>query len=397
MKTHRILILGLIAFVTLGGVACTDVVDPAGSVQPQYARHSKPPKTTGSPVQLLEYYIYKDASGQNFIHILAKGSFTEVNLNAVQDYIFNGIRDDDNSIYYEYTTFAPAPVAVSDLEAQGLAETDPETGALHMDIPWNGETTYGDYSDPDNPVEVPTVFPDLPYVNVDGTTGDPYAFDVRFQSSGSSLLYVEPQGIILDGVETHEPVMDPASARLHPGVSRVASYATYESDRTGKPVYIDQFSVDESSLTCTVTRTHDHKTKTTTTITQVSATARVVLSDGVSGDPVPEGWLDVKFARPTGDPSSPEILDSFASTSGADAWADGWTVSTQLDGAIQGPIQLQLAVPYVYATDLETPTVYAPNLNKGNSSWSTLNQEGTTTLGTWPIAITTPFTVNCGK
>lgn len=400
MSVKRLLTVCLASTIAFTTLTCTDAADPVSPVEPQLARKIKPPPAP--PVELLEYYIYQQG-GENYVHILAKGDFPRANLNVVQDYIFNGIRDDNYSIFYEYTTFAPDPVGAEDLADKGLWEFDEDAQAWHIDIPWNGETWYRDYDLPDYP-RSETHFPDFPHSNVDGEGGDPYAFDIKFQKeNGDYIKGYQPQGIILGGEETHEPVMDVTdlafNSDFHTDAGTIYSYATYEGT-TGTPIYIDQIIVDESSFTCEVQTIRERidKVKVTRQVTTVSVRAQVILSSGV-GEPLPEAWIHVMLAKDTDGPDGqPDFLDSFTSTYGSEPWAEGWTVSTQFEND-ETVFELRLAVPYVYATDLQNQMVYDPVLNQdGNESdWYTINAGPITEFNKFPIALTGTFTVNCGK
>ena len=387
MKVKQLQALTVAMVLALTAIACEHPADPVGPVDAQYAKGGKGKPNASTPVELLEYYIYQDGPNSNQVHILATGNFPMVNLNVVQDYIFNGIRDDNYSIYYEYTTAAPAPVPVD----KNLA-LDDETGAWHIDIPWNGETWWRDYTIPESPVRVDVQFPDFPHVGLNGGTADPYAFDVRFQKeNGDYVGGFQPQGIVLDGANTNlsSKAMNP---RLHPGDRTVYSYATHESSRPGEPVFIAQMSLDPSSLSCKVRTVSEGrgKNRTSTKVTEVSGIGYVVLSD-LNGS-LPDAWIDVMLA--TGDPNNPDLADSFSTTHGAESWANGWGVSAQFAGVLNS-IDVMLAVSYVYATDLQSGTVYDPSLNDGGSAWQTINAY-VTEPGRWPISVTTPVTLNCG-
>ena len=100
MSAKQLLMLGLASAIALTTTTCKDTANPVMPVDPAFKKGGIPGKPgQNTPVELLEYYIYQE-SGKNFVHILATGSFPRVNLNVVQDYIFNGIRDDDYSSFY---------------------------------------------------------------------------------------------------------------------------------------------------------------------------------------------------------------------------------------------------------------------------------------------------------
>jgi len=386
--------------VALTTLTCKDTADPLNPVDPQFAKGGIPgaPEET-APVELLEYYVYQEDL-KNYVHILARGSFPMVNLNVVQDYFFNGIRDDNYSIFYEYTTAAPLPMGKSDLFEDGLWVYDEGMEAWHIDIPWNGETWYRIYPDPD---PIPIEFPDFPHVELAGSTGDPYAFDIRFQKeNGDYIAGFQPQGIILGGVP-HGPEETAPLGGFHSGDDdgMIYSYATWESTRgAGVPVFIEHLSLDESSITCEVKTVfvRDGKTKYKKEVTEVFGMAKVILSTGDPGDPIPDAWIDVMFAEYIGEDNPPKLADTFISTHGEEPWANGWGATARFDGA-RDFLQLHLAVDYVYATDLERGTVYAPALNNPfeEPGWSTINQGPITELGFFPIALTDWIRVDCGK
>jgi hypothetical protein len=184
---------------------------------------------------------------------------------------------------------------------------------------------------------------------------------------------------------------------FHGDADSIYAYATYSTQETGIPVFIDQIVVDETSIACEVKTIREGrgKEKVISEVTEVSLTARVVLGGGV-GDLIPDAWIDVMLA--TDGLNGPEFLDSFITTHGSESWANGWTVSTQLEnpGAV---FPLRLAVPYVYATDLANKTVYDPGSNNpGNGSvWTTVYDGPITAPYEFPYAITASFDVDCSK
>ena len=398
MRAKRLLSAFLI-FAVSTTFSCTDTPDPLAPVQPEFARKIKPPPP--APVELLEYYIFQDEAGGNFVHILATGTFPLVNLNVVQDYIFNGIRDDDYSIWYEYTTSAPLPMGPEDLANEGLWAFDEASQAWHIDIPWNGETWYRDYTLPDNP-QFDTHFPDFPHSDLDGSGGDPYAFDIRFQEeNGDYIQGYQPQGIILAGKEEGVAVMfEHGESAFHGDVGTIYSYATFSGAPAKDSVFIDQIIVDEGSFTCDVKTIRERidKVRVTRQVSEVYGRAQVILSTG-DGEPIPDAWIDVALVPATDGPQGqPEFLDSFITTHGSESWAAGWGVSTRFEGA-QTTLELRLAVPYVYATDLQDEMVYDPTLNNdGNGDdWWTFDAESISEFNRFPYAITAPFTIDCGK
>jgi len=380
-------VFGTLAALALSAIGCSDTADPVAPPEPRFVKPVRPPSTP--PVELLDFYIYQNGEGQNFVHILATGDIPSVNLNVVQDYFFNGIRD--GSLHYEYTTLAPRTVAVADLFAQGLGEIDEETGGIHLDIPWNGENLY---RDSDGSL-IDTFFPDFPHVGLNGTA-DPYTFDVRFLTEeGESIGYYWPQGIMIGGdvVGTLE-MPRPAGHRFHSEVAFISSYATYAGSEAGSFVFIDEITLDETSLSCSVSTIRERidGVKVTRAVTRVSGSARVVLAS-TAGSGVPDGWLEVHVARQSGDPQHPTLESTFSSTPSADGWANGWGFSATLDGAYPS-LEFQLAVDYVFAQDMQTPSVYDPSLNS-NSGFTTLNASGISSPGSWPIALTGVVTVDC--
>ena len=85
---RRIIALGLVVGFALLG--CTDQ-NLIGPTDAQLAKGGVPGAPGDSPetVELKEYYVFQNGAGRNFVHILATGDFPLVNLNVVQDYIFN--------------------------------------------------------------------------------------------------------------------------------------------------------------------------------------------------------------------------------------------------------------------------------------------------------------------
>jgi hypothetical protein len=151
----------------------------------------------------------------------------------------------------------------------------------------------------------------------------------------------------------------------------------------------------------------DGKDKWRETVTEVQIPARVILSTGIEGESVPKAWIDVMLA--TGDPENPDLFEASPTTHGADAWAEGWGVSVRIPGDFRSQ-DLRLAVPYVYASDTPNQTVYTPSLNADTGTpasltgWFTINDEEglsaepvATEPVPFPIALTAPLNLNCGK
>lgn len=396
--------IGVVLFgvgVALGTLSCGDITHPLDPEGPQYAKGGKPGKPSDPvPVDLKEYFVYQ-IGGENFVHILAEGTFPRVNLNVVQDYFHDGIRNND--LFYEYTTAAPAPVGPGDPLA-GLVweEVGPGTGIWHIDLPFDGKGGFG------YPEKQYVEFPDFPPFNTSGPIPDPFTFDVRFQAEdGSYIDGFRPEGIILESDEIGEVSVDLGTHPYHDGMT-VSSYASYTSSRPGHPVFIQDIIVDETSLSCNLknTRTGTGKDKVTNVVTEVSVGAQVILSAGASGESVAPGWITVMFV--TGDPQNPTLHGTAATTHGSDAWATGWGAGAQLPLDARNH-EIRFAVIYVYAKDLEHGDVYDASGNRGGgvadpaASWFTvldpsIDQEDLAgpLLGSFPIAMTAPLNLDCG-
>lgn len=380
MKLKRVPLV-LVAFVlVVAAASCSDTVEPLNPVDPQFAKGGKP---GGGPspsptVDLVEYYVFQDGQGQDQVHIVARGDFATANLNVVQDYYFNGYRDDDGSPYYEYTTMAPDPVPL-----EGNGSWDEALGAWHMDIPWDGMAGARDPNDPTQRIMVE--FPDFPHVALAG--GDPYAFDLKFQAGNGDILSgFQPHGIILGGTDGGATTQTLGQGH-HPG--DVRSYAVYASSTPPSPVWIEDIGL-ASDFTCqtrTVTEGRG-KTKTTRQVTELSGNVRVALR--TASGPDTTAWMDVSLAQTTGDPLNPVLLDTWTNTHSADAFAAGYPVTAQVESG-GGDITIQVAVPYVYATLVELAQAYDPSLNQV----MTRNRNPVSEMGQWPLALSQPVTLTC--
>jgi hypothetical protein len=373
MSKRRFSVPLLALILILPTLSCQDRTDPVSPVEPQFAKGGKPSKPTEpAPFELLEYFIHRDETEGNVVHIAGKGAPGTVTLYVVQDYFFNATRDVFD-LFFEYSTGAPGTFLVEE-----VGELDPDQGTFHIDIPWNGETK-----------DLGIQFPDYP--QVDGP--DPYAFDIIFRTvAGDYISESHPQGILFPGVDAgaSNAVIE---SDHHPGVNDVYSYAAFDSPITEPPaVYIDEIAVDENSFACEVVTIRERVdgVKETRQVRRVSGPAKVVVRNYNDGA-IADGRIDVHLATGTAD--SPVFNESFISTRGTSSWADGWGVSSEFSGG-EGEFEFFFIVDYVYATDLENSFVYDPSKNR-NVGFETHSFSSSEFLGSWPYAVVGPLTVDC--
>jgi hypothetical protein len=259
-----------------------------------------------------------------------------------------------------------------------------------------------DYDEDDNQLLVEV--PDYPHVDLGGGA-DPYSFDILFHTTeGEYLERYRPEGIVLGGQRsTNIELPAPAGGQIAgfpDGASTIRSYAIYQSTTPASPIYIAAFSMDPSSVSCEVTRTRVGKGKNAyyDEYRRIRATAIVTFEDA-SGLTVEDLWADAIFAVHDGDLYNPTYLESGTSTPSGEYWENGVGVGATMDGGA-GTIQLQLAVHYVFGTDFIGGHAYDPTQNTYTdydeaNPWYTLNTAPITAPGSWPVALTQPFSVEC--
>jgi hypothetical protein len=417
LTRRRIIALGLVVGITLSGCVDQNLIGPTDA---ELAKGGIPgaPGDSEEPVELLEYYVYHPEPGKNFVHVLASGTFPRLNLNVVQDYIYNGIADDDYSVFYEIYNSAPYVAGPEDLgeENEGVWE---EVGdnIWHIDIPWHGKAYYRIYADPmdPNPILDSVPFPNYPYANVDGLGGDPYAFYARFQQeNGDFIAGFQPQGIILDGevrMDSEQRNVKELTLQDGPHAGKtIHSYAIHQGGEPAHTFSVDQVIVHENSVTCDVKTVKERidKTFVTKTVAQVSVSAQVILKNYTPGALGSFTWVYVMLASDTIGSDGPEFYDSFTTPRDPDSWANGSTVGAQIEGT-EPPTMLRLAIPYIYSTDVQGQVVYDPgnNTDELQQGWNTYQGSGLyestqpdDVPSAWyqfPYVLTDPFPVNCGK
>jgi hypothetical protein len=361
---------------------CEDDSEFMGPGNPQMAKGGKPGKPGGGgSYSLIEYFVY-EAGGTDYVHVVGEGNVEEVNLNAVQDYVFDGSRD--NGVHYEYTNFMPYPVAV----------TPDGTGVFHVDIPWNGETRY---YDPDVGAEVDDYYRDFLIADIDGNGADPFAFDVRYQkAAGDYLDYYRPQGVILGGVDTHEPYVSSHGSSYHTGSFPVYSYAKYTGGDAEGQVFLTNVTLDPASVSCNIVTIFEGKGKNRTKreLARVSGTATILT--GSSTGEAPSAWIETHFV---------DVSDGTTVFSNGNSVDDGnpagrlvdITLSGDFSVVPEGPIWVQLAVDYVYPTRGHSPYVYNPSQNMGIGFTTEWQGPATQPGDPWPVALApeVPVEVTC--
>jgi hypothetical protein len=356
------------------------LVAPDGQLLAKGGHGGKP--GSGGTYSLLEYFIYH-ADGTNYIHVVGEGDVDFVNPEVVQDYFFNGIRDDNYSQHYEYTTSSPPAAS---------AEPGLTPGTFHVDIPWNGDTRV---YDPVTESFVTDLFRDFLIADLDGQGADPFTFGLAFQAADYSMLAgFQPQGVVMDGQETNmaETSVD---SDYHTELSDVTSYATYAGAAPDGEIFLTTVSVDPSSVSCQIVTVSQGKGKnrTTSQVTQVSG--HVSVQTGSSTGETPSAWVEMHFVDVTV-PNAP-VYTTGTVASLSDPVFDVDATLTQAFSGMHNSVALQFAVDYMFPTHDHWSYAYDPAQN-ANSGFTTSWAGPATQVGDpWPVALapTVPIQVTC--
>lgn len=363
-------------------LGCQDSTDMMAPTAPQMAKGGKPGKPDGGTYRLLEYFVYRGADATDYVHVVGEGEVEAVNLNAVQDYFFNGIRDDNDSPHYEYTTFTPGPVA---------PEPGLEEGTFHIDVPWNGETREWD---PAAQTYVDDYYRDFLIADVDGDGADPFAFDVRFQTqAGDFLAAYQPQGVVLDGQETYEAYLSGVASAYHQDVSQVYSYATSKGDPADGEVFLTSVALSNVSCEIVTIREGRGKDKTTRDVARVTGTASV--RTGSTSGETPSTWMELHLVDvTTGTPvfARGAVFDDGNPADGVDV-----TLTQDFSTVHQSPMLVHLAVDYVYPTREYWSFAYDPSQNTEAGFFTDWPGPATQVGDPWPVAYApvVPIAVTC--
>lgn len=311
----------------------------------QAAKGGRPGKPGTNEVTLLEYWI--DAN--NTLHIRGEGDVDEVNATVVHDYFFNGIRDDDFSIHYEYFHGGPPRAATVD---QG-------DGTFTASIPWTGQR--GGDSD---------YFRDFAVTNVDGTGSDPFAFALFFLRNGEVEKGIQPQGVILNGT-----VVGPTATL--PNGDPVTSFALFQGAPAVGTVWVDALSLSGASC-ATGKRKGD-------AVTRVSGHVRAEFE--ASTDPAPSVWAEYHLSI------DGTLTDGTTYDSG---YPSAGVADFDIYGEVAGErssVTVALHLDYLYPSRDFVEHVYDPS---GNNV-TTLNAGPVSGLGDpVPTAVTQDLTITCG-
>ncbi len=384
----RSLVLGIaIGIIYLG---CT-VDNPTSPTDAQLAKGGNKGKPGEVEPQLMEYWIFQDASGGNLIHVAGTGKVDSVNANVVFDYFFNGIRDDNypSDDHYEYQYVLPLSFPVD--------QTD---DGWHADIPWNGER---ELDRP--PYSTASQYRDALVTDVDGTGGDPYAFSMRLVRGSNVVGWFQPQGVFLGGVETGSATYSVESQFSNHGPQNVTSYAVYMGD--GHTGTVTIASISMTSPTCKLTQYREGKGKNAVWIQTRTVTA--------------DYSIDLTFF-PEPPPIAPDSSSNY--TWVEFHFVDNQTISHRRterawepDGIISGTAMLVLpdgdpdfdlafAVDYVYPTGPLMDYAYDPANNSnvgfattagfGGAPWTGAQTAADAGQGLFPVATTPAVAVSCG-
>jgi hypothetical protein len=336
----------------------------------------------------MEYWIIPDDPIGSLIHVAGTGDVDSVNANVVFDYFFNGIRDDNypSDDHYEYQYVTPLPFPVDQTE-----------NGWHADIPWNGEREIV----PPYPRE--SQYHDALVTDVDGTGGDPFAFQLLFHKGPNVVGGLQPQGVFDGGVETGDASASVNS--LHHGEQEVTSYAVYKG--AGHTGTVAIASINISAPTCELTEYREGRGKNAVWIQTRTVTADYIIELAFVEAPPPiapdssaeYAWVEFHF------------LDG-------QVISHRWTNRAwQPDGVIAGTVSLALpdgnpdfevafAVDYVYPTGPLMDYAYDPANNSnigfattagfGSAPWVGAQTATDVGQGLFPVAKTPAVLVSCG-
>lgn len=387
--TARIVVLaiGMAAGVTF--LACS-IDSPTNPIDSQFAKGGNKGKPGGGvKPELKEYWIIPDGSGGNLIHVAGTGDVDSVNANVVFDYFFNGIRDDNypSDDHYEYQYGAPLPYPV-----------EQTTDGWHADIPWNGgrEVDYPPYS-------TASQYRDALVTNLYGTGADPYAFSLRYVKGPNVVGGSQPQGVVLDGVETGMATADAVASQYHADQD-VTSYAKYNGDDPDGTVWIA--AIDITTPTCENTQYREGKGKNAVWIQTRTVTADFSIQLGYTqpAPPLDENlnytWMEVHFVDVDGEVISKRNVVS--------PYEPGGLITGTISLALpDGPpsFNVSFAVDYVYPSGPLKDYAYDPGSNEevgftttagfGGGQWF-VQTEADVSQGHFPVAMTPAVAVSCG-
>jgi hypothetical protein len=379
--------IGIAAGVTF--LACA-VDRPTSPTESQFAKGGNKGKPGVEP-QLMEYWIFRDASGTNLIHAAGTGDVDSVNANVVFDNFFNGNRDgyyrsDD---HYEYQYVPPLPFPVEQTE-----------NGWHADIPWNGEREFT----PTYPRN--SEYHDALITDVDGEGADPFAFSLRFVYGPNVVGGMQPQGVYVGGVGTGEASATVNSEFSGHGEQNVTSYAVYHGEsHTGTVTIV---SVSVTGISCKLTQYREGKGKNAVWIRTRTVTAdyNIQIAFGQTPGPIPPdnsadyAWAEFHFLD--GSILSEESTDRVWEPDGVMTG----TASLDLPDGDQD-FNVAFAVDYVYPIGPLMDYAYDPSNNSNNGFTTTAGfggapwTTGTTQTavdagqGHFPVATTPAVPVSC--
>jgi len=393
LKRFSVLIAVAVILILPAGCGRDDAHDTL--LEPQLAKPPKPPKPpkpAEESYELLEYYVYQvegeDGTVQDWVHVVGKGNVKFLNLNAVQDFHFNGTADNWYTPHYEYYTGPPPRVEV---------EPGPD-GVFHMDVPWDGAREVDGETG-----EVLEYFKDFPTSKIGDTGADPFSFYMYYLSNdpqAPALDSFRPQGIVLGGQETFQTEMSAAEVGeawhgFETG-EMVYSFARFKGDVPVGEVFLTTVDMDLNSVTCDISKTVEriNKEKVTTWYATVSADIEVATGSLGVNALSPGLWMELHLVDVT-NPSEWVFSDrATISRDGTEVTVAG-TFTRRFEGP-RDEITVLFAVDYIFPTWYPAGSggfVYNPLSN--STSFETIGHEATQVGDHGAIAYTLSKTVTC--
>lgn len=389
MSLTRLSVLAVTALAFFPLSSCTLDDDDVGILEPRFAKGGKPgPPTDEVKTELLEFYVWENEAGESVVHVKGTGEVPFVNLNAVQDYRFNGIRDLLDE-HYEYSTFSPPPVEV-------LAENRADDGSFSVDIPWDGARKIDSSTG-----EVLEYFTDFPTADADGSGADPYSFQIRFQdATGNYLGAFYPRGIVIDGNDT---------GSAESGYGGWTSYALFKGEPAGGEIFLSEVALDQASLSCSNSRSFERvdKEKITVWTSEVSGNMRI-RTEVTAGSELPADpglWLELHMVDVVAEGAvNEEDVSQWAFSEGAAVDRDGAEILMDGPYTARFTSNVERSGMWVsFVVDYIFPTWYPPGSGSfaynaelnSNDGFATLFPVATGVGEQGALAFTDPQWVDC--
>ena len=280
--------LAVAMFLATFAGACSELAVPTEIEDPQMAQGGGKGKPGGGGAPVLEEFWVTQGSSlhePDVIHVVWSGGGTSVNPSVIQDYFFDGIRQDDPPVdaHYEYLSGGP-PKSPGEQIADGM---------MHVDIPWNGSRL----EDGGAP------YPNYVTTEVTGE-GDPFAFTLNVYDGDTRLAIFVPFGVVVGGVNTFGVVKPEAEVKgmVHAkGMQR--SYATFSGANRAGTMWVEDLSIEGGTLTCAVVTVTSgrgkNKTRTEKTVVSATIVVKFARSDPITLTNGEYTWWEGHFFDPS--------------------------------------------------------------------------------------------------